>query len=145
MQLSILSIERRVEEEAQMTIKEAFLNFRERETEVREREKEEKEERKKRFSFAQKLSITLSLILTAAEGIFAFLYEILPLYIPLRWPLLDPESVRQKVGIGWGIYYYKGGASEVIFLPQTTVLAYVLFVCAALAWSFARRMKKKME
>lgn len=126
-----------------MNVKEVFLNFREREAEVREREKEEKEERKKRFSFAQKFSITLSLILTAAEGIFAFLYEILPLYIPLKWPLLDPESVRQKVGIGWGIYYYGGGKTQIRFLPQTTVLAYVLFVCAALAWSFARKAKKR--
>lgn len=142
MQLSILSIERRVEEEAQMTIKEAFLNFRERETEVREREKEEKEERKKRLSFAQKLSITLSLILTAAEGVFAFLYEMLPLYIPLKWPLLDPESVRQKVGIGWGIYYYGGGETQIRFLPQTTVLFYVILLSVFLLVNLLKGIQK---
>lgn len=140
--MSILSIERRAEEEAKMTVKEVFLNFREREAEVREREKEEKAERKKRFSFAQKLSITLSLILTAAEGIFAFLYEILPLYIPLRWPLLDPESVRQKVGIGWGIYYYSGGETQIRFLPQTTVLFYVALLAVLLLINFLKANKK---
>ena len=125
-----------------MTVKEVFLNFREREAEVREREKEMKAERKKRFSFAQKLSITLSLILTAAEGIFAFLYEILPLYIPLRWPLLDPESVRQKVGIGWGIYYYSGGETQIRFLPQTTVLFYVALLAVLLLINFLKANKK---
>lgn len=140
--MSILSIERRAEEEAKMTVKEVFLNFREREAEVREREKEEKEERKKRFSFAQKLSIALSLILTAAEGVFAFLYEMLPLYIPLRWPLLDPESVRQKVGIGWGIYYYSGGETQIRFLPQTTVLFYVALLAVLLLINFLKANKK---
>lgn len=125
-----------------MTVKEVFLNFREREAEVREREKEEKEERKKRFSFAQKLSITLSLILTAAEGIFAFLYEMLPMYIPLKWPLLDPESVRQKVGIGWGIYYYSGGETQIRFLPQTTVLFYVALLAVLLLINFLKANKK---
>ena len=125
-----------------MTVKEVFLNFREREAEVREREKEMKEERKKRFSFAQKLSITLSLILTAAEGVFAFLYEILPLYIPLRWPLLDPESVRQKVGIGWGIYYYRGGETQIRFLPQTTVLFYVVLLAVILLIHFLKENKR---
>lgn len=125
-----------------MTVKEVFLNFREREAEVREREKEEKEERKKRFSFAQKLSITLSLILTAAEGIFAFLYEILPLYIPLKWPLLDPESVRQKVGIGWGIYYYGGGKTQIRFLPQTTVLFYVILLSVFLLVNLLKGIQK---
>ena len=125
-----------------MTLKEVFLNFRAREAEVREREKEEKEERKKRLSFAQKLSITLSLILTAAEGVFAFLYEMLPLYIPLKWPLLDPESVRQKVGIGWGIYYYRGGETQIRFLPQTTVLFYVALLAVLLLISFLKANKK---
>lgn len=125
-----------------MTLKEVFLNFREREAEVREREKEEKEERKKRFSFAQKLSITLSLILTAAEGVFAFLYEVLPLYIPLRWPLLDPESVRQKVGIGWGIYYYSGGKTQIRFLPQTTVLFYVILLSVFLLVNLLKGIQK---
>lgn len=125
-----------------MTVKEVFLNFREREAEVREREKEEKEERKKRFSFAQKLSITLSLILTAAEGIFAFLYEILPLYIPLKWPLLDPESVRQKVGIGWGIYYYGGGKTQIKFLPQTTVLFHVILLSVFLLVNLLKGIQK---
>lgn len=137
-----LSIERRAEEGAKMTIKEVFLNFREREAEVREREKEIKAERKKRFSLAQKLSITLSLILTAAEGVFAFLYEMLPLYIPLRWPLLDPESVRQKVGIGWGIYYYGGGETQIRFLPQTTVLFYVALLAGLLLINFLKANKK---
>ena len=125
-----------------MTVKEVFLNFREREAEVREREKEIKEERKKRFSFAQKLSIALSLILTAAEGIFAFLYEILPLYIPLKWPLLDPESVRQKVGIGWGIYYYSGGETQIRFLPQTTVLFYVILLSVFLLVNLLKGIQK---
>lgn len=125
-----------------MTVKEVFLNFREREAEVREHEKEEKEERKKRFSFAQKLSITLSLLLTAAEGVFAFLYEMLPLYIPLRWPLLDPESARQKVGIGWGIYYYRGGETQIRFLPQTTVLFYVVLLAVLLLINFLKANKK---
>lgn len=125
-----------------MTVKEVFLNFREREAEVREREKEIKEERKKRFSFAQKLSIALSLILTAAEGIFAFLYEILPLYIPLKWPLLDPESVRQKVGIGWGIYYYGGGKTQIRFLPQTTVLFYVILLSVFLLVNLLKGIQK---
>lgn len=125
-----------------MTVKEVFLNFREREAEVREREKEEKEERKKRFSFAQKLSITLSLILTAAEGVFAFLYEMLPLYIPLKWPLLDPESVRQKVGIGWGIYYYGGGKTQIRFLPQTTVLFYVILLSVFLLVNLLKGIQK---
>lgn len=125
-----------------MTVKEVFLNFREREAEVREREKEEKEERKKRFSFAQKLSITMSLILTAAEGVFAFLYEMLPLYIPLKWPLLDPESVKQKVGIGWGIYYYRGGETQIRFLPQTTVLFYVALLAVLLLIHFLKVNRK---
>lgn len=125
-----------------MTVKEVFLNFKEREAEVREREKEEKEERKKRFSFAQKLSITLSLILTTAEGVFAFLYEMLPLYIPLRWPLLDPESVRQKVGIGWGIYYYSGGKTQIRFLPQTTVLFYVILLSVFLLVNLLKGIQK---
>lgn len=137
-----LSIERRAEEGAKMTIKEVFLNFREREAEVREREKEEKAERKKRFSFAQKLSITLSLILTAAEGVFAFLYEMLPLYIPLKWPLLDPESVRQKVGIGWGIYYYGGGKTQIRFLPQTTVFFYVILLSVFLLVNLLKGIQK---
>lgn len=126
-----------------MTVKEVFLNFREREAEVREHEKEIKEERKKRFSFAQKLSITLSLIITAAEGVFAFLYEMLPLYIPLRWPLLDPESVRQKVGIGWGIYYYSGGETQIRFLPQTTVLFYVILLSVFLLVNILKGIQKK--
>ena len=125
-----------------MNVKEVFLNFREREAEVREREKEQKEERKKRVSFAQKLSITLSLILTAAEGIFAFLYEMLPLYIPLRWPLLDPESIKQKVGIGWGIYYYSGGETQIRFLPQTTVLFYVILLLVFLLVNLLKGIKK---
>lgn len=125
-----------------MNVKEVFLNFREREAEVREREKEIKAERKKRFSFAQKFSITLSLILTAAEGIFAFLYEILPLYIPLKWPLLDPESVRQKVGIGWGIYYYRGGETQIRFLPQTTVLFYVALLAVLLLINLLKENRK---
>lgn len=125
-----------------MMVKEVFLNFKEREAEVREREKEMKEERKKRFSFAQKLSLVLSLILTAAEGAFAFLYEILPLYIPLRWPFLDPESVRQKVGIGWGIYYYRGGETQIRFLPQTTVLFYVALLAVLLLINLLKENRK---
>ena len=120
-----------------MNVKEVFLNFREREAEVREREKEMKEERKKRFSFAQKLSITLSLILTAAEGLFAFLYEMLPLYIPLKWPLLDPESVRQKVGIGWGIYYYRGGETQI-----RSVLFYVILLSVFLLVNLLKGIQK---
>ena len=126
-----------------MNVKEIVKKYREKERAFKEEERKEKEERKRRGTVLQKAAITAALLLTVIEGVCAFSLEKLPIYISVSVPLLDPESLRQKVGIGWGIYYYKGGASEVMFLPQTTVLAYVLFVCAALAWSFARRMKKR--
>lgn len=128
-----------------MNLKEALKKFKEREAVVKEREKEEREERKRRLSLIQKLSIAVSVALSVLEGALAFSREMLPLYVPMRWAFLDPESIRQKVGIGWGIYYYKGGETQIRFLPQTTVLFYVAVLVFLFLASYFKKGKKNQK